>query len=176
MPHTVVGDPLRLRQVLMNLLNNAIKFTSKGEVVLRVGREEGLGIRGWGLDASARPRTSESGTLIPNPRSLIPSRAPESGTVIPNPRSPIPSNPQSLIPNPSSSATLNFSVSDTGIGIAAEKLESIFAPFTQADSSTSRRYGGTGLGLAISQRLANLMGGHIHVKASLARAARSLSP
>jgi PAS domain S-box-containing protein len=104
-PPTVVGDSLRLRQVLLNLMSNAIKFTSKGEVVVRVAVER---------------------------------RTPEA-------------------------ATLRFSVSDTGIGIAPEKWESIFAPFTQADSSTTRRFGGTGLGLAISQRLVNMMGGQIRV-------------
>ena len=108
-PHAVVGDPLRLRQVLMNLVNNAIKFTSKGEVVARVD------VQRQSADAVA----------------------------------------------------LRFAVSDTGIGIAADKLNKIFAPFTQADSSTTRRFGGTGLGLAISQRLVNLMGGQIGVESQL---------
>ena len=105
-PNTVVGDPLRLRQVLMNLVNNAIKFTPKGEVVVHTVVEQQAG----------------------------------------------------------EAVSLRFSVSDTGIGIAPDKLERIFAPFTQADSSTTRRFGGTGLGLAISQRLVNLMGGHIEVE------------
>ena len=105
-PNTVVGDPLRLRQVLMNLVNNAIKFTPKGEVVVLTAVEQ---------------QTAEA-------------------------------------------VSLRFSVSDTGIGIAPEKLDTIFAPFTQADSSTTRRFGGTGLGLAISQRLVNLMGGLIQVE------------
>jgi CheY-like chemotaxis protein len=100
-----------LRQVLMNLVNNAIKFTPKGEVVVRVAVEQ---------------RTAEA-------------------------------------------VSLRFSVSDTGIGIAPDKLEKIFAPFTQADSSTTRRFGGTGLGLAISERLVNLMGGHIQVESQPGR-------
>jgi PAS domain S-box-containing protein len=99
----LIGDPLRLRQVLVNFLGNAIKFTEKGEVL---------------LDVSRPPEPSEPGQLC-------------------------------------------FTVKDTGIGIAPAKLNEIFASFTQADSSTTRRYGGTGLGLAIAQRLVNLMGGTI---------------
>ena len=98
----VSGDPARLRQVLINLLGNAIKFTDAGEVVLSVEEDSG---------DEARP--------------------------------------------------LAFSVSDTGIGIAADKLPSIFDNFTQADSSTTRRYGGTGLGLSISRRIVALMRGSI---------------
>ncbi len=106
LPDGVVGDPLRLRQVLMNLVNNAIKFTSKGEIVVQAALE---------------------------------GRTPDT-------------------------VSLRFSVSDTGIGIAAENLDKIFSPFTQADASTTRRFGGTGLGLAISQRLVKLMGGRIRVE------------
>ena len=105
-PTDLVGDPTRLRQVLLNLLGNAIKFTERGEVVLRVQRE------------------------------------PDAGE-------------QSL---------LRFSVSDTGIGIPPDKVETIFERFTQVDSSTTRRYGGTGLGLTISRRLIELMGGRIWVE------------
>ena len=89
LPEFVIGDPVRLRQVVLNLAGNAIKFTDQGEVVLRVEAEE--------------------------------------------------SGPDSL--------NLHFSVTDTGIGIPKEKQKLIFEPFTQADTSTTRRYGGTGLGL-----------------------------
>ncbi len=108
LPAAVVGDPLRLRQVLTNLVGNAIKFTEQGEVEIRVERE----------------------------------------------------------PAASSPAGLRFSVRDTGIGIAADKLASIFSPFTQADSSTTRRYGGSGLGLTIVDRLVRLMGGRIDVEST----------
>jgi two-component system, sensor histidine kinase and response regulator len=110
-PAEVVSDDLRIRQILVNLIGNAIKFTESGEIVLTVqahARDEG--IRGnFGL-------------------------------------------------------TLSFSVKDTGIGISPAKQSTIFQAFTQADTSTTRRYGGTGLGLAISKRLIEMMGGRIWVE------------
>jgi signal transduction histidine kinase/DNA-binding NarL/FixJ family response regulator len=102
-PEAIVGDPLRTRQILLNLLGNAVKFTEDGQVCVRVTRI---------LDASGVPQ-------------------------------------------------IVWSVTDTGIGIATSQLESIFEAFTQAEMSTSRRYGGTGLGLSISRRLAELMGGRL---------------
>ncbi|MBI3776522.1 MAG: response regulator, partial [Gammaproteobacteria bacterium] len=104
-PEQVIGDPTRIRQVILNLVGNALKFTDHGEVVVQVST----------LDAA----------------------------------SPAP--------------WLHYCVRDTGIGIAADKLDSIFESFTQADSSTSRKYGGTGLGLTICKRLVELMGGRIWV-------------
>ncbi|MBN8629521.1 MAG: response regulator [Rhodobacterales bacterium] len=107
-PQRIVSDPTRLRQILLNLLNNAIKFTEKGEVVLTVSRED---------SASDDAET----------------------------------------------CTLRVTVRDTGIGIPADRIGKLFQSFTQADASTTRRFGGTGLGLAISQRLVTLMGGEIGV-------------
>jgi PAS domain S-box-containing protein len=108
-PAVVRGDPGRVRQVLTNLIGNAIKFTRNGEIVVRVAQAE----------------------------------------------------PTDL------GAVVRFEVSDTGDGIATDKLTSIFEPFTQADTSTSRRYGGTGLGLAISAHLVELMGGQCGVSSEL---------
>ncbi|MDB5772546.1 MAG: domain S-box protein [Burkholderia sp.] len=109
-PHTVprhlVGDPLRLGQVLINLVNNAIKFTSIGEIEV-------------------------SCTVVEKQDDLV---------------------------------RLKFSVRDTGIGITREQVDKLFQPFSQADGSTTRKYGGTGLGLSISQRLVELMGGTIQVE------------
>ena len=105
-PANVVGDPARLRQVLVNLIGNAVKFTERGEVEVNVQMDE----------------QSRDGIA------------------------------------------LHFRVRDTGIGIPVEKHGVIFEPFSQADSSTTRKYGGTGLGLAISTQLVNLMGGKIWVE------------
>ena len=110
-PSAVTGDPLRIKQVLLNLLANAIKFTPLGSVVL-------------GLRAERAEATE---------------------------------------------VELCFSVADTGIGIAPELRERIFEPFSQADSSTTRRFGGTGLGLTICQRIAKLMDGRIELESEPGR-------
>jgi PAS domain S-box-containing protein len=110
-PDDLVGDPTRLRQVLLNLLGNAIKFTESGEVALRV--------------------TPDADASVPG--------------------------------------ALRFTISDTGIGIPDEKLGAVFERFTQADSSTTRRYGGSGLGLTISKRLVELMGGCIRVESGVGK-------
>src|SRR5215204_2236597 len=105
-PTAVRGDPFRLRQVLTNILGNAIKFTEEGEVTLRA----------------------------------------------------------ELVEDTPDTATVSFEVSDTGIGMTEEQRSRLFKPFTQADASTTRRYGGTGLGLAISKQLVLMMGGEIGVR------------
>jgi signal transduction histidine kinase/DNA-binding response OmpR family regulator len=105
-PDNLRGDPTRLRQVIINLIGNAIKFTSSGEVVLTVAQLE---------------ETAEE-------------------------------------------TELQFSVRDTGVGIPVDRQKAIFESFTQADSTTTRKYGGTGLGLAISKRIVNRMGGQMVVE------------
>ena len=107
-PSVVRGDGNRVRQMLINLVGNAIKFTPEGEVVVQVG-----------------VRRAGDGTQV-----------------------------------------LRVEVADTGIGIEADRLAELFAPFSQADSTTTRRYGGTGLGLSITKQLAELMGGEIGVQST----------
>ncbi len=102
-PRIVFGDPTRLRQVLLNLVNNGLKFTEKGHVIIRIHGND-------------------------------------------------------------SSDLIRFEIEDTGIGISQDAQTRLFAPFTQAETSTSRKYGGTGLGLAISNRLIEAMGGSIQVQ------------
>jgi signal transduction histidine kinase/DNA-binding response OmpR family regulator/tetratricopeptide (TPR) repeat protein/nitrate/nitrite-specific signal transduction histidine kinase len=126
-PAGLKGDANRLRQVLLNVLSNAIKFTEKGEVVLTVAKASG-----------ARDRLHASSF--------------ETGT------------PGARQPETETEGTICFKVRDTGIGISPENMSRIFESFSQADSSTTRRFGGTGLGLAISKRLVEMMGGKMGVE------------
>ena len=117
-PVTVLGDVTRLRQILVNLLGNAVKFTEKGEVTISVEA----------CKQSVNPNIPVSHRYI-----------------------------------------LEFAVKDTGIGIPPDRLDRLFKPFSQVDSSISRNYGGTGLGLVISQRLIEMMGGKIWVESEVGK-------
>jgi two-component system sensor histidine kinase/response regulator len=140
-PHLVRGDPTRLRQVLMNLIGNAIKFTEQGQVDVSAAVDsphpfDPLSLRERGN--SARPS--------------FPLSQGERGTGGEDKR-----------------ASVRFRVRDTGIGISEQQRATIFDEFTQADASTTRRYGGTGLGLAIARRLVALMGGELTVTSEVGR-------
>src|SRR5439155_23580169 len=113
-PDAIVADSLRLRQVILNLVGNAVKFTEAGEVAVHVS-------------VAAEPAAGENERV------------------------------------------LAFAVSDTGIGIPAEKQDVIFEAFAQEDGSISRKYGGTGLGLAISASIAAMMGGAIRLESQRGR-------
>ncbi|HET9642095.1 MAG TPA: response regulator, partial [Burkholderiaceae bacterium] len=114
LPNVLVGDPSRLEQVLVNLANNAVKFTEQGEVIVAV----------------------------------------------------------EVLTRDTTSVRLRFEVCDTGIGITPDEQQRLFKPFSQADSSTSRRFGGTGLGLAISHHLVRMMGGELGVDSAPGRGSR----
>jgi signal transduction histidine kinase/ligand-binding sensor domain-containing protein/DNA-binding response OmpR family regulator len=117
-PDSVIADPTRLRQILVNLVGNAVKFTEKGEVEVEV-------------EVAAGPSGEENDSI-----------------------------------------PLHFTVRDTGIGIESAKQKLIFGAFSQADGTTSRKYGGTGLGLTISARLVEMMGGRIWVESELGKGSK----
>ncbi len=141
-PETLIGDAGRLRQIIVNLIGNAIKFTQQGEVVLDVSQEESP--RRLGLHPDQTDPRDNGGE---DDRDRKESQ--DGGPTYAVTHTPI--------------LLLHFYVRDTGIGIPPEKQSLIFEAFEQADTSTTRKYGGTGLGLAISQRLVMLMGGKIWV-------------
>ena len=115
-PSQFLGDPVRIRQIVVNLLGNAIKFTSDGEIIVSIRKSDNI--------------YQQSGKTF---------------------------------------IKLAIEVKDTGIGIRKEKMQKIFESFTQADTSTTRKYGGTGLGLTISKSLAELMGGYLTVESEPAK-------
>jgi signal transduction histidine kinase/DNA-binding response OmpR family regulator len=150
-PDEVIVDAGRLRQIITNLVGNAIKFTHQGEIVVTVEKAEVGGQR-----PEVRDQKSEIGGQKSDVGSNGRKPAPTSDL------RPLTSGDVADAPPPC--IHLHFSVADTGIGIPREKQHAIFESFVQADASTTRQYGGTGLGLAISQRLAEMMGGRMWVE------------
>ncbi|MBD3237867.1 MAG: response regulator [Candidatus Eisenbacteria bacterium] len=155
-PDALRGDPTRLRQVIVNLVGNAIKFTEEGEVTVRVTALNSDEIHDDESETEGREGTQEKATrAAEDVANTVASEAPPSHPAVPDRRS---------------SATpihLHFAIRDTGIGISREHQERIFRAFSQADSSTTRRFGGTGLGLAISSQLVTLMGGRIWLESEV---------
>ncbi|KAI9016089.1 hypothetical protein DFJ74DRAFT_679463 [Hyaloraphidium curvatum] len=150
-PYAIVGDQGRLRQILLNLLNNALKFTFQGEVVVRVSVEPlvAAGANGHapeGAGPAASDRTEQKAGDKPDDAPGAPALAVVKAE-----------------PGPMKQK-LHFVVSDTGIGIPADKLDRLFRSFSQVEASHARRFGGSGLGLAISKRLAEAMGGEMWVE------------
>jgi signal transduction histidine kinase/DNA-binding response OmpR family regulator len=145
-PEVPVGDAGRLGQIVLNLVGNAIKFTERGEVVVSVERQTTDH-----TDGTDQERQEEQSKQA---------RAGVHGLV---------ESSDLPVASVSSAVVLHFAVRDSGIGIPADKFTAIFDPFTQADVSTTRKYGGTGLGLTICSRLVQMMGGRIWVESEVGK-------
>ncbi|MBF0259595.1 MAG: response regulator [Desulfamplus sp.] len=165
-PRFLKGDPNRLRQIILNLVNNAIKFTEKGGVTLVVSTIE---------DKISEPLPDNS-AILAEPSSVHSKISPESSSLSLPELLADPSSAQLETLAEQSSAnpeifTLAFEITDTGIGIPKTSMAHLFQPFSQADASTTRKHGGTGLGLVISKRLVELMGGKIWVESDSGKGA-----
>ncbi|MGE5263020.1 MAG: response regulator, partial [Acidobacteriota bacterium] len=154
-PPAILGDVTRLRQILVNLIGNALKFTERGEIVVSVACAGESGQ--WSVDGGEGTVESGQGTVDNSGQWTVVSGEGTGG----GPTGMLHDDQQS---NHYPLNTIHFSVRDTGIGIPPDRMDRLFRSFSQVDASTTRRYGGTGLGLAISKRLCELMGGTMWVE------------
>lgn len=137
-------DLTKVRQCLLNLLSNACKFTEQGKVILKVWQEGENGVN-LNIDSMLEPELITVNEELVNSACCLPDVPKSCSTVI------------------------IFQVIDTGIGMSPKQLATVFSPFTQADETTTRRYGGTGLGLTITQKLCQMMGGDLSVTSELGK-------
>ena len=168
-PELVVGDPFRLKQVLFNLIANAVKFTEKGKAVLSV---ETCKVRPPDTTCETEANGMSPGTGEPDTYGMPPGTGePDTYGMLPVTGEPDTYGMPLTTGEPDAKGEINllFKVRDTGVGIHPENLDRIFDAFTQADTSVTRKYGGTGLGLAISSQLVELMGGRIRVESEVGK-------
>jgi len=166
-PCLLHGDPGRLRQILTNLVGNAVKFTEKGEVVVEVWMAEGNADMLECRDAGIAEKDSTSNVSGTDGQSAAPGtnnhpHSQDMESLHHGSDTSIPASQHSSIPT----ITLLFTIRDTGIGIPEDKIGLLFDKFSQVDTSITRKFGGTGLGLAISKQLAALMGGEVGVRST----------
>ncbi len=146
-PRSLVGDPLRLSQILTNLGNNAVKFTHSGHILIHVDTAD----TGENGDIRDTEYTGIAGNIKNTEHTEITGVSGNTGN---------------------ETVLLEFSVEDTGIGMSPQQMETLFDSFTQADMSTTRKYGGTGLGLCISKHLTERMGGNLRVSSTPGQGSR----